>query len=259
MAPNVNVSRVSTRSSDFPIVEYIGIERKLYFTTEPQVLYPLQGEKPTPVALLRTLAPPAPGGTATTAGLEIDFTAKLPAGGYRWRALLGDVELMSFNFLMPAADPSRTVTMNLAQPFQPPLTKGNPRPVPWVFKREITLRLERVHDPMHPVEKPITFQVEIYVLSELLPPFFQNQGVPLALLRFPSFLPAWMESVGTDWPAFVISAIFNHPKITYDNTASTSRYQNSNFWNLPAFWLDLWLSDMVCSFLLLDLCGGNPG
>lgn len=131
-----------------------------------------------------------------------------------------------------------------------PASNGKDRPIPWRIAGDLvwTLKGTKPQDPQY----VCTTAVEIYALPPTLPTFYQS-GIPLALLREPVFLPAWMQNDETDWPAFVVQAMFNDARWEYQSWNGRCRYVATpknwlqHFANNGTMdcWLDLWLADLA--------------
>ena len=97
-------------------------------------------------------------------------------------------------------------------------------------------------------------KLELYILHDPLPSFFDNQGIPLSLLRWiPHTLPNWM-TVELDWAPFIIIALFTIPFFEYETFKGVSKY--TSWGQLPYdfsvlhglvinCWLELFLSDVI--------------
>ena len=95
--------------------------------------------------------------------------------------------------------------------------------------------------------------LELHLLYSDLPPFFDDDGVPLALLRLDTLMRPWSTSPVKDWRKFVTQQLFADRRMTYENFKGMNRYtswQTDWFDISPAegpllnCWIELWLSDM---------------
>jgi hypothetical protein len=130
-----------------------------------------------------------------------------------------------------------------------PTFNSKERPIPWRIAGNLvwTLKGTKPQDPQY----VCTTVVKIYALPPTLPAFYQF-GIPLALLREPLFLPAWMQSDATDWPSFVVQAMTADARWEHRSWNSSCRYVSTltnwlqHFVNNGSIdcWLDLWLTDL---------------
>jgi hypothetical protein len=157
-------------------------------------------------------------------------------------------------FKLVFASPAEMQQLTLIQP----MVQGQPKSLPWVLDGQLRwlLRGSKEDQPQY----YHNMAVEIYVLPELLPPYFEKQGIPLRLLRLPWYIPAWMKQVeqslgqpAVDWPSFVIQALAADAHLEYKDFNGTSQYTTWDpEWIGTALragqsivsWLDLWLWDL---------------
>ncbi|KAH7195620.1 hypothetical protein DER44DRAFT_830836 [Fusarium oxysporum] len=139
-----------------------------------------------------------------------------------------------------------------------PMVQGQPKSLPWVLDGQLSwvLRGSKEDQPQYYHNMP----VEMYVLPEMLPPYFDKQGIPVCLLRLPWYIPAWMHQVeqplgqpAVNWPSFVIQALTAGPQLEYKDFNGVSQYTSWDpEWIGTALragqsivsWLDLWLRDL---------------
>ena len=139
---------------------------------------------------------------------------------------------------------------------------GQSKSLPWAFLGPITWTIKG-SDPKRP---PFTCKtkIETYVFPKNVAPYFQTSGIPLALLREPSYLQKWMKvpdpsNTKIPWASFAITRLFSDPRLQYQRWDGLSRYSN---WGFPPqflnhlaldpeleFCLDLWVSDMTVATL----------
>ena len=119
------------------------------------------------------------------------------------------------------------------------------RVLPWGLRG----RLDCSFMSLGKVQAPQKIDIELYVLSKYISPYWQGNGIPLDLLRLETLLPTWMTAYGPHWPSFVVEALFADIRMTYDIWRGAESYVGHSIggWNTSenVFWLDLWLSDMV--------------
>ena len=135
-----------------------------------------------------------------------------------------------------------------------PLALGNQstakKMLPWAYNDIITWTISTGG-----VNQTISTKLELYVLPKYIPKYMINQGIPLGLLRYETLLPTWMKNKDekkNDWPIFAVNALFNDPRLSYDNFSGANTYATSgmNFTGRSAavetaVWIELWLSDMA--------------
>lgn len=208
-----------------PLVDAIHKLRACYFSAKVQTLWSSdQSDRVVPV----TLSP-------NTSVLKV--SVQMP-GNYEVSAMLGTQNIIA----------SGLVTFT-NEPYEFPLIiPGNK--VPYSFRGSVEWKL---FDPASKKTEISSTSVEIYVLTPSLPKYFDNPGIPLALLRLDTLMPKWQQSDKTDWATFVVSQLHNETRLEYDTWKGVSKYtsslaeleeNSSSGIEIKACWLDLWLSDM---------------
>ncbi|KAF7510764.1 hypothetical protein GJ744_005864 [Endocarpon pusillum] len=113
--------------------------------------------------------------------------------------------------------------------------------VDWVLTNTSTKEVTTLHT-----------KLELYILHDPVPSFFDNSGIPLSLLRWLSTMTLWMKS-DIDWISFIINALFTNPFLEYETFKGVSKYTSYNLgpYNFSVLhgvvtncWLELFLSDM---------------
>ena len=255
----MTVSGVYTSVSDCPIIDYPGDTRVCYFSTERQNHWNRDAQV--------SVSPAVPVVLSASAGhaeLQLQFTVTNPSaagfgpGTYSWSAQIADRPVaLPYEFQISAAD-SANKEFLLSQPLTAPIVGGTPKSLPWSFLAKgptpLRIRLQRKNDVN--IIKEVQLEVEIYVLQPSLPSYFIKSGLPLSLLRLETLIPAWTVSNSADWGEFVILALFQDKRLTYQNWGGSAKYVTINPDRMDpqqmqthgvhtTCWLELFLSDLV--------------
>lgn len=235
------VQIVSFTAPAFHIPLYTSLDssRKRYFSRHRQLIHPHPLGKSPPICILQS--------NSAVVELEITFKGTLLSGEYQW---LGN--LVNRSLLEPitfAADGTeakgRTVTVRLERP----TSSVGFRPLPWVFRGNLALRLYRLNSPsitsgaLAQAIAEERVELELYLITEHLPKFY-NGGIPLALLRWDEVLLSWMSSTSLTFYAHVVSTLHNSSWLQYQTEGGSMKYTAATA-HYKGFWIDLFLSDLV--------------
>ncbi|KAF5590846.1 hypothetical protein FPANT_5877 [Fusarium pseudoanthophilum] len=253
MAPPMPLSfleKVVVSKLRFPLYDHLENPTKVYFslgavdildrdgtvTYDPETGFPIAITKETEFAI-----------ELSAEGLGLIPTLTPP---FSITATLQNADIFKLEFASPAVMQQVTLIQ--------PMVQGQLKSLPWVLDGQLRwlLRGSKEDQPQY----YHNMAVEIYALPELLPPYFEKQGIPLRLLRLPWYIPAWMQQVeqslgqpAVDWPSFVIQALAADAQLEYKDFNGASQYTTWDpEWIGTALragqsivsWLDLWLWDL---------------
>lgn len=167
-------------------------------------------------------------------------------------------------YLYPEAEEQKNTIVTYMS-FAPPLASQDPelsiilplaiKKLPWEFKGRYKLRIYREGVQFNSLVLETVLNLELYVVVSSLAPFFDRNGIPLSLLRFPGLISSWKTSDLPFWHEYVIKTIFENPHLQYDSYDGKAKYTGLSGWSLlhnqddqkttiAMCWLDLFISDL---------------
>ena len=252
------ISSIDIPASFCPVIEFVSGVRKCHYQKNVWQLYLAKGSgavtSATPVALIQGQA---------KLSVNITFPVGASKRTFEIHVLLSNSEISNVAVTTPKQLRGFSNTQTQANfgslALLAPKVQGIDKAVPWAFTGTLSFQLNEVKTTGTTLVEAVKMPVEIYVLSEKLPDLYLNAGVPLALLRLETLIPAWLRTEENDWPAFVVRALFNDERLEYHVVQGISKY---TCWETSGMgsgeetykkgepitidcWLDLWLSDMV--------------
>lgn len=225
----MSVTSVSISKSLCPIVDSLSNPRKCYYSIAPAPIWKKPADGSTVPALPCTLP---------SDDCIISITVDIPST-YAVAALLNEV---------PIITPIPSVVFK-SNTDQQQVKLEVPR-VPWAISGNVTWTLI---DTTSKEATPSVTALEVHILNPTLPPFLDDDGVPLALLRFQPLMQNWRTASESNWPKFVTDQLFKDSRMTYENFKGMNKYTS---WETDWFdispldgvllncWIELWLSDM---------------
>jgi hypothetical protein len=219
-----SINTISSPKPLCPVVDGFGVARVCFFSPQNLLLWSKEhGDASSVPVVLSHLTP--------LLQVVID-----PPGNYTLLAQFEDQPITTVTLVVPT---NTQVTIKLLGAKVPRWIVGQ---VVWTVTDLTTHKVSTLQT-----------KLELYILHDPLPYFFDNQGIPLSLLRWiPRALPGWMKA-DQDWAFYITIALFTIPFFEYETFKGVSKYTS---YGQPPYdfsvlhglvincWLELFLSDV---------------